>query len=206
MAGTDSERSTLGPSLDDASVVAATRAWLERAVIGLSLCPFAKAVHQKDQIRYVVSRATTVAALRRELALELRLLADSDPERIETSLLMLPVALASFLEFNEFLGVADAQIQALGLSGEIQIASFHPGYQFADSEPDAIENFTNRSPFPTLHLLREESVERAVQAFPDPASIYEKNMATLRALGDEGWRRVMAGGVAASEPPAGSKD
>lgn len=192
--------------MDDASVVAETRAWLERAVIGLSLCPFAKAVYQKDQIRYVVSRATTLAALRREVAVELRLLAAADPERIETSLLMLPDALASFLEFNEFLGVADAQIQALGLGGEIQIASFHPGYQFADSEPDAIENFTNRSPFPTLHLLREESVERAVQAFPDPASIYEKNMTTLRALGDEGWRKVMAGDVAASEPPAGSND
>jgi hypothetical protein len=171
-------------------IVAGTRRWLERAVIGLNLCPFAKAVHVKQQVRYVVSEATDEEALLADLLHELRLLADSDADRIETTLLIHPRVLGDFLDYNEFLDVADAAVSELDLDGVLQVASFHPHYQFADSEPDDIENFSNRAPYPTLHLLREESVERAVAAFPDAANVYERNIDTLRKLGHEGWRAL----------------
>jgi uncharacterized protein len=174
-------------------VFAATRDWLEKAVIGLDLCPFAKAAHLNDQIRYAVSGAATAEALLADLLDELRLLAAADPEEIETSLLIHPEALTDFLDFNDFLAVAEAAVAGLGLEGVLQVASFHPGYQFAGTAPDAIENYTNRSPYPTLHLLREESVERAVAAFPDAAAIYEKNILTLRRLGHAGWKRLGLG-------------
>jgi hypothetical protein len=173
--------------------IAATRHWLEKAVIGLNLCPFAKAVHVKDQIRYVVSEAETPEALLAELTAELRALVAADPEETETTVVIHPRVLTNFLDYNDFLGVADAAIAELGLEGVLQIASFHPQYQFAGTEADAIENYTNRSPYPMLHLLREASVERAVAAFPDAAQIYEKNMETLRRLGHDGWRRLGVG-------------
>jgi hypothetical protein len=176
-----------------AEVIAATKSWLERAVIGLDLCPFAKAVHVRDQIRYVVSEAETPEALLDDLLEELRTLAAADPEEIETTLLIHPRVLADFLDYNDFLDVADAAVAELGLTGEIQIASFHPRYQFAGTPPDAIENSTNRSPYPMLHLLREASVERAVETFPDASRIYEKNIETLRRLGPEGLRRRLEG-------------
>ncbi len=182
---TDSTRAT-----DADAVVAATRTWLEKAVIGLNLCPFAKAVHVKQQIRYVVTDAATPEALAEVLMAELALLRDADPEEVETTLLMHPRVLANFLDFNDFLDVADAIVEEMELDGELQVASFHPDYQFADSEPDDIENFTNRAPYPTLHLLRESSIEQAVAAFPDAADIYETNMATLQRLGHAGWRRL----------------
>jgi hypothetical protein len=175
---------------EESEIIAATRAWLEKAVIGLDLCPFARAVHLRDQIRYVVSAAETPAALLAALAGELQALAAADPEAIDTTLLIHPRVLADFLDSNDFLDVADAAIAELGLEGEIQIASFHPRYQFAGTEPDDIENLTNRSPYPILHLLREASVERAVAAFPDASKIYEKNIRTLRRLGREGWQRL----------------
>jgi hypothetical protein len=171
-------------------VIAATRIWLERAVIGLNLCPFAKAVQVKNQIRYVVSEATDPEALRTDLALELERLQAADPALHDTTLLIHPYVLADFLDYNDFLAVADATVDELGLTGEIQIASFHPQYQFAGSRPDDIENFTNRSPYPILHLMREASIERAVAAFPDAAQIFENNMETLRHLGLQGWRRL----------------
>jgi hypothetical protein len=170
--------------------LAATQAWLERAVIGLNLCPFAKAVHRKRQIRYAVSEAADAPGLLRDLVRELQFLARADPEQIETTLLIHPGVLGDFLDYNDFLEVADAAVVELELDGELQVASFHPDYQFAGTEPDDIENFSNRAPYPTLHLLRESSIEQAVAAFPDAASIYERNLETLRALGHAGWLRL----------------
>jgi uncharacterized protein len=167
-----------------------TKIWLERAVIGLNLCPFAKAVHVKGQIRYVVSEANTVEALVENLLLELNHLADANAEEIDTTLIIHPHVLNDFLDYNDFLEVADGAVEELGLTGEIQVASFHPQYQFADTEPDDITNYTNRSPYPTLHLLREASVERAVEAFPEAAEIFEKNVATLEKLGHSGWQAL----------------
>lgn len=177
----------------DDEIIAATKTWLEKAVIGLDLCPFARAVHIRDQIRYVVSDAETPEALLSDLLRELQALAAADPEEVETTLLIHPRTLTDFLDYNDFLDVADAAVAELGLTGEIQVASFHPRYQFADTGPDDIENCTNRSPFPMLHLLREASVERAVETFPDASRIFEKNLEILRRLGAEGWRRLMKG-------------
>jgi hypothetical protein len=162
-------------------------------VIGLDLCPFARAVHGRGQIRWVVSGAATPEELLADLLAELRTLADADPAAIDTTLLIHPAVLGDFLDYNDFLGVADAALADLGLEGTLQIASFHPRYQFAGTAPDAVENCTNRSPFPILQLLREASVERAVAAFPDAATIYERNIATLRRLGTAGWRRLGIG-------------
>jgi hypothetical protein len=159
-------------------------------VIGLDLCPFARAVHARGQIRWVVTPAATPEELLADLLGELRTLAGADPAAIDTTLLIHPAALGDFLDYNDFLAVADAALADLGLEGMLQIASFHPRYQFAGTAPDDVENCTNRSPYPILHLLREASVERAVAAFPDADAIYEKNIATLRRLGTDGWRRL----------------
>ena len=171
-------------------VIAATRLWIERAVIGLNLCPFAKAVEVKNQIRFVVSLARTRDDLLFDLADELRLLAAADPDVCDTTLLMHPQVLTDFPDYNDFLDIADAAVDALGLDGVVQVASFHPDYQFAGTRPDDIDNYTNRAPYPTLHLLREDSVERAVAAFPDTEKIYENNIRTLRQLGPDGWRSL----------------
>jgi hypothetical protein len=173
------------------AAIAATQAWLTRAVIGLNLCPFAKAVHVKGQVRYAVSAAVDAAGVAADLDRELRFLNESDPAAVDTTMLILPLALQDFGEYNDFLAQADRLLKRLRLRGVLQIASFHPDYQFADSEPGDIENCTNRSPYPILHLLREDSVARAVDAYPDPAGIYERNQETLRRLGWEGWRRLM---------------
>jgi hypothetical protein len=174
------------------TVIAETRAWVDRAVIGLNLCPFAKAVQAKNQIRYVVSGATDTGALLEALRKELRLLADADPAQVETTLLIHPGVLADFLDFNDFLDVADAALEALGYAGVLQVASFHPQYRFAGTAPEDVTNATNRSPYPTLHLLREESIDRAVAAFPEAKTIYERNIRTLQALGPEGWSALQA--------------
>lgn len=177
-------------------VVAATRAWLEKVVIGLNLCPFAKAVHVGNQIRYAVSDARTPEALFADLARELQTLAAADPAQVETTLLIHPRVLEDFTDYNDFLDVADGAVTELGLKGSIQVASFHPRYRFAGTEPGAIENYTNRSPYPMLHLLREESVGRAAATFPDVARIPERNIEALRRLGHDGWR-----GLGFSAPP-----
>lgn len=171
-------------------VIAQTKLWLEKAVIGLNLCPFAKGVHIKDQIRYFVSDASTPEELIKDLVAELEVLAEANPEKIDTTLLIHPNVMHDFLDFNDFLEVADATLEELDLDGILQIASFHPLYQFEDTDSDDIDNFTNRAPFPTLHLLREDSIDKAVEAFPEAEQIYEKNMETLRALGHEGWRKL----------------
>ena len=171
-------------------VIVDTRTWIERAVIGLNLCPFAKAVYVKEQVRYVVSDATRGDALLEDLTRELHTLSATAPEEVDTTLLIHPGALTAFLDYNDFLAVGDAAIVALGLKGTIQLASFHPAYQFAGTEADDVTNNTNRSPHPMLHLLREASVDRAVAAFPDAGTIYERNLYTMRRLGGEGWRRL----------------
>ena len=176
----------------EAEPILATRRWLDRAVIGLNLCPFAKAVVAKDQVRYVLSSATTPDALLEELAYELVRLQQTEPEQVDTTLLIHPQVLTDFLDYNDFLDNADAAIEALELDGEIQVASFHPDYQFADTAYDDVGNCSNRSPYPMLHLLREASVERAVAAFPDPDVIVERNLETLEKLGIEGWRKLLA--------------
>lgn len=174
-------------SIDPETVIADTRRWLERAVIGLNLCPFAKSVHVKGQVHYVVSPATMPQKLRQDLQRELTALHAADPELRDTTLLIAPYCLQDFLDFNDFLGEADVVLAELGLEGELQIASFHPQFQFAGTDPDDITNYTNRAPYPTLHLLREASIDRAVEAFPEAELIYEKNMQTLQQLGHAGW-------------------
>ena len=176
---------------DGPDVIAETRTWLEQIVIGLNLCPFAKAVYVKNQVRFVLSDATTPEALVEQLAEELVLLRDTPAEQIDTTLIVHPDVLTDFLDYNDFLDNADAAIEALDLQGILQVASFHPQYQFAGVAPDDVSNYTNRAPYPTLHLLREDSVERAVAAFPDPDVIVERNIETLDKLGVEGWTRLL---------------
>ena len=178
------------PILPTLAPIAATERWLLRAVIGLNLCPFAKAAHTRQQIRYVVSDATTANELRADLERELEFLARADAGVVDTTLLIHPRALTEFNAYNRFLGDADALIRDLGLEGVLQIASFHPDYEFADCPPGAIENYSNRSPYPMLHLLREASIERAILAFPDASAIYGKNIRTLRDLGHDGWNAL----------------
>ena len=181
---------TLPAAQDPAPYIAATQQWLEKAVIGLNLCPFAKAVHVKNKVRYAVSVASDEEGLREDLCRELDALQAADPEVCETSLLIAPWVLGDFLDFSMFLRQADACVKSCGLRGVMQIASFHPDYQFAESEADDVANYSNRSPYPTLHLLRESSIERAVAAFPDAADIYDNNIATLERLGHAGWRAL----------------
>ena len=178
--------------MDESVVVAHTRAWVLRSVIGLNLCPFARAPLGNNRVRFAVSRATEPQALRRDLRIQMDALAAADPQDLETTLLIHPWVHADFLDFNDFLDVADEMLCELGYEGVLQVASFHPDYCFAGAAPDDLENATNRSPYPTLHLLREDSIERAVQAIADPRSIFEANIDTLRELGPEGWAELQA--------------
>jgi hypothetical protein len=177
----------------DDKIIAATRQWLEKAVIGLNLCPFAKAVYVKDQVRFVVSHATTPEGLLDRLMDELELLAAADPAQLDTTLLIHPGVLQDFDDYNEFLDVADAAVEDLQLGGVLQVASFHPKYQFADTHPDDISNYTNRAPYPILHLLREASIDQAVAAFPEAEAIFEKNIETMEKLGHDGWKKLDVG-------------
>lgn len=174
-------------------VIDDTRVWLERAVIGLNLCPFAKSVHVKGQIHYVVSRAQTSQQLLQDLIYELNELQAQNPSVRDTTLLIAPDCLADFLDFNDFLAEADQAVLDLELDGVLQIANLHPNYQFAGTRADDITNFTNRAPYPTLHLLREDSIDRAVDAFPEAETIFERNMETMERLGVEGWTALGVG-------------
>ncbi|MDO8312085.1 MAG: DUF1415 domain-containing protein [Sideroxyarcus sp.] len=174
-------------------VIDDTRVWLERAVIGLNLCPFAKSVHVKGQIHYVVSRAQTAQQLLQDLIFELNELQAQNPSVRDTTLLIAPDCLADFLDFNDFLAEADQAVLDLELDGVLQIANLHPNYQFAGTRADDITNFTNRAPYPTLHLLREDSIDRAVDAFPEAETIFERNMETMERLGVEGWAALRVG-------------
>jgi uncharacterized protein len=178
--------------VDDQRALRATQAWVEQAVIGLNLCPFAKAVQIKHLVRYVCSDSRGTAALRVALRTELQHLVDTPIDQLETTLLVHPWVLQDFLDYNDFLAEADALLADMGLEGTLQIASFHPQYRFAGTRADDIANATNRSPHPTLHLLREASVERAVAAFPEAESIFETNQRRLRALGPAGWAVLSA--------------
>jgi uncharacterized protein len=171
--------------MDKQAVVEATRHWIESMVIGLDLCPFARSVYETDRIRYVVTEATDEEQLLEDLTVELRSLASAAPTQIETTLLIHPHVLGSFLDFNDFLGVSDQVIAHLGLRGVIQLASFHPEYQFSGTKPDDVENYTNRSPYPILHLLREDSITRAASGFIDLALIPPRNIDTLKRLGKQ---------------------
>ena len=181
------------PSVEDEEIIAATRAWLERAVIGLNLCPFAKSVYGKGQIHYVVCRATGIAEVLRCLEMELLALAALPAAERDTTLIMLRGCLGDFLDFNDFLDESDALLESLELAGVLQIASFHPQFRFAGTGDDDVSNCTNRAPWPTLHLLREESLNRAVEAFPDAGAIFGRNMERLGALGAEGWTALDVG-------------
>jgi uncharacterized protein len=179
---------TDSPTADQ--VIAATRKWLERAVIGLNLCPFAKGVYAKNQVRYVVSKAVDSDALVADLEQELQHLAKVSPEETDTTLLIHPYVLKRFGDFTDFLDLVDVVIRLQGLAGTLQVANFHPDYCFSEAEPDDLGNFTNRSPYPTLHLIREESLDRAIRAFPEAATIYERNIETMERIGLEGWRAL----------------
>jgi len=170
-----------------------TLRWLEKAVIGLNLCPFAKSVYVKGQVHCTVSSAATLEALRDDLLQALKDLVALDASERDTTLLVVQNLLQDFYDYNDFLNVADDCLLALDLEGEIQIASFHPQYQFAGTDEDDITNFTNRSPYPTLHLIREASIDRAVAAFPDAEDIFEANMATMNQLGLQGWQDLNVG-------------
>jgi len=174
-------------------VVSATRHWIEKAVIGLNLCPFARAVYAKNQVRIVVSQARHLDAFLDDLDRELDLLVNTPAEEIDTTLLVHPTLFPDFEVFNDFLNVVDDVVAEHELDGVIQVAPFHPLFQFDGTQPDDVTNATNRAPFPTLHLLREDSVERAVDtAGGDADAIVERNLQTLRELGADGWRALMA--------------
>ncbi len=173
-------------------VLAETIAWVDQAVIGLNLCPFAKAVQVKNQVRYVVSEATDEETLLNQLREEMSRLVATEPSQVDTTLLIHPGVLNDFIDFNDFLGLAEDALEDLGHAGVLQVASFHPQYQFEGTDPDDVTNATNRSPYPTLHLLREESVDRAVAAFPDAEAIFEKNIRIMEELGADGWAQLQA--------------
>jgi len=177
--------------LDDDTVLADTRRWIEKAVIGLNLCPFAKAVYVKNQVRIVVSHARHLDAFLDELDRELDLLRDTPAEQVDTTLLVHPTLFPDFEVFNDFLNVVDDVVAEHELEGVIQVAPFHPAFQFDGTAPDDVTNCTNRSPYPTLHLLREDSVERAVASGDDVDTIVERNQQRLLALGAQGWRELL---------------
>jgi hypothetical protein len=176
--------------IDIDDIIVMTRRWLERSVIGLNLCPFAAGPYRDNRVHFCVSEQRTASGLLAELRSELLDLHAADPLQRETTLLIHPWALTDFVEYNDFLEVSEATVDDLGLEGELQVASFHPQYQFADTQPGDIENFTNRSPYPMLHLLREASIERAIAATGDTEEIYRRNIRTLRELGHLGWQRL----------------
>lgn len=175
---------------DHALVEQRMREWIEKAVIGLNLCPFARKVYQANQVRLVISHARHLDTLLEDLDRELDYLASTPVEQTDTTLLVHPTLLADFADFNEVTGIAEEAVIEHGLEGIIQIASFHPQFRFADTSADAIENYTNRAPYPTFHLIRESSLTEAISSYPHPEQIYQRNMDTLRTLGLSGWQAL----------------
>lgn len=188
--------------ISEEEVLAATQLWLERAVIGLNLCPFAKEVHDNKQIRYMVSGAKREGELLDDLMRELELLAESPADKIDTTLLIHPHVLSDFLDQNDFLDAVDEVLEDMELDGILQVAAMHPHYQFADTQPNDIENFTSRSPYPMLQILREVSVVEAAAEYPDTEHIFERNVETLRRIGPEGWNAL---GLTIKAAPSGKK-
>ena len=175
---------------DSATVADYTRQWLEKAVIGLNLCPFAKAPHVKNLVRISVSQARHLDGFLEDLDRELQLLGDTPADELETTLLVHPTLFPDFDTFNQMLDIADAAVVDNGLEGIVQIAPFHPDFQFEGTDSDDIGNYTNRSPYPTLHLIPEDSIAKAAQAFPDASAIFERNIALLEKMGHEGWDKL----------------
>ncbi|WP_217808731.1 DUF1415 domain-containing protein [Derxia lacustris] len=176
--------------IGDADVIAAMRRWLERAVIGLNLCPFAKSVYVRNQVRIVVSEARNAEDWFAEFEHEVELLLATDAAEVDTTLLVHPKLLRDFMDFNEFVSIAEDRLGELELDGVLQVASFHPRFQFEGTAPDEIGNYTNRAPFPTLHLLREASLDRAIESMPDTDEIWKRNVATMDSLGYDGWNAL----------------
>ena len=178
---------------EDEQVVAATRAWLERAVIGLNLCPFAKAVQLKNQIRYAVSAAQTPEDLLADFVAELRALQAADPSRYRDHAADASARARRFPGLQRFSGTGRCCASpARGWKAKSRSRASIRATNSPAPEPEDIENYSNRSPYPMLHLLREASIARAVAAFPDASRIFERNIETLRRLGHEGWRRLWA--------------
>lgn len=172
------------------TIIAKTKEWLEKAIIGLNLCPFARSVYVKNQVRFVVSESQNEDALLRDLIQEMKHLKETDPKTTDTTLLIHPHVLQDFLDYNQYLDVVESAIIEMKLEGVLQVASFHPQYQFADTSPDDISNYTNRSPYPILHILREESVSNAIDSYPDAEGIPDKNIETMNKLGITGWKKL----------------
>ncbi len=179
-------------TLTEKQIIAYTSAWVEQVVIGLNLCPFAKPVHTKGQIDYFLSHARDETTLAADLRLAMQRLIASTPDSMDTCLLIHPWVLSDFFDYNNFLDIADEILDELELIGVLQIASFHPHYQFAGTTEDDVTNCTNRSPFPMLHLLREESLDKATTALPDANVIVNRNLETMTSLGHEGWNRLQS--------------
>jgi len=173
------------------TIIARTRCWIERVVVELNVCPFARKPYEGGQVRYVVSAANQPEDLLAEVQRELELLRATDAGKIETTVLIHPAVLNDFLDYNDFLGVVDGLIEEAGYQGEFQVASLHPHYQFAGTEPDAAENYTNRSPYPILHLLREAELARAIAGYVRPDKIPERNIRTLEKLGAARMREIL---------------
>lgn len=150
---------------NDEEIILAVRQWVETFVVGMNLCPFAKRELVKNRVRFVTTAATTAEQLLQVLQTELELLS-ADPS-VETTLLIHPAVLQDFYDFNDFLGFADSLLVDMELEGIYQVASFHPDYQFGGTRPGDAENYTNRAPYPVLHLLREESLERVIADYSD---------------------------------------
>ena len=178
------------PALNQDPVISATRRWVETVVVDLNLCPFARRELVSNRVRFAMSDAETEDVLLANLQRELLHLVDDDS--IETTLLVHPGVLQDFHDYNDFLAVADALVAMLELEGVIQIASFHPHYQFAGTSVGAAENYTNRSPYPMLHLLREASLERAIAAYPDTDAIPQRNIERVEALGPNAMKALLA--------------
>ena len=179
-------------TLTEKQIIALTSAWVEHVVIGLNLCPFAKPVHTKGQIHYCVSHASDVITLAADLRLSMQQLISASPANMDTCLLIHPWVLSDFFDYNNFLDIADEILDELDLIGVLQIASFHPNYQFAGTSEDDVTNCTNRSPFPMLHLLREASLDIATDALPDANVIVNRNLETMTSLGHEGWNQLQS--------------
>ena len=177
--------------MSQVEIINAVKHWLETLVIGLNLCPFAKKELIKNRIRFVVCEKESEEELLLYLNQELEHIFAHD--NVETSLIILPKVLQNFEDYNQFLDLADALIQQMDFEGEFQIASFHPDYQFADTEFDDVENYTNRSPYPILHILREASLEKAIDTYPDVESIPEKNIALLKSMGTDKVKELLNG-------------
>lgn len=176
----------------DEEILADMQRWIEEAVMGLNLCPFAKSVYVKNQVRLVVSRARHVDAFLDDLDRELALLRDTPADQIDTTLLIHPTLFPDFLVFNDFLNVVDEVVAEHELEGVLQVAPFHPMFQFEGCDLHDPDNLTNRAPYPTLHLLREDSIDRAVQSGDSAEDIVERNLHTVRRLGLEGWAKLLA--------------